>query len=194
MIILSIDVGYTNMGLSRALIDDNFNVTFTDVYKIDLGHVVHDRVPAHECTIPHTCETCDRIDHFVQEHWPLLDECDCILLERQPPTGLKDVEGLLMSKFRNKTILISPNSMHKYFRISHLDYEQRKDFTTSHANKYIGHFSNYENLIRKHDIADSVCMCLFHVDKLKQVDEKKKRLENLKRLPFDEYRFTPQKN
>jgi hypothetical protein len=189
MIILSIDVGYTNLGLSRALIDENFNVTFTYVHKVDLGHVVHGRVPAHECTIPHTRETCDRIDHFVQEYWPLLEECDFLLIERQPPTGLKDVEGLLMSKFRKKTILISPNSMHKYFRISHLDYEQRKDFTTDTANKYVGHFANYKNLIRKHDIADSVCMCLYHTEKLRQVDEKKKRFENLERLPFDEYRF-----
>ena len=133
MIILSIDVGYTNMGLSSALIDENFNIIFRNVYKIDLGHVVHNRVPAHQCTIPHTRETCDRIDHFVQEYLPLLEECDYILIERQPPTGLKDVEGLLMSKFRNKTILISPNAMHKYFKISHLDYDQRKEFTTSHA-------------------------------------------------------------
>ena len=56
-------------------------------------------------------------------------------------------------------------------------------------NKYIGHFSNYKNLIRKHDIADSICMCLYYVEKLRQLDEKKKRLENLKRLPFDEFRF-----
>ena len=97
--------------------------------------------------------------------------------------GLKDIEALLMSAFRNKTILISPNSMHKHFHISHYDYEQRKEKTVGVATEYIGHIYDFQTVERKHDIADAVCLVLFYI--------KTKIPSIIKRLPLDDYRYKP---
>ena len=95
----------------------------------------------------------------------MLDGCDVLLIERQPPGGIKDVEALLASAYRSKVTMISPNSMHKFFKISHLSYDDRKIFTETHAHPYLAGFPDYMALDRKHDVADALCMCLFHAAK-----------------------------
>ena len=191
MIIVSLDVGYINMGITRAIVDDDFNITFTDAFKEDLTHAKHTRVNASDCTIPHTKETCDRVAHFIQEYEPMFNEADHILIERQPIMGLKDIEGLMMSRFRNKTTLVSPNRMHKFFGIRHLTYDDRKIATEEIADIHIGHIRTYYNCTRKHDMADAVCICLLFVHNMKREHELKQKRENMKRLPFDEYRLIP---
>ena len=190
MIIVSIDVGYVNLGLTRATVDECFNVSFIDVIKINLRHTRHTRVPACECKIPHTNETCDRIAHFLQEYEPILGSAETILIERQPIMGLKDVEGLIMSANRSRTILVSPNSMHRFFGISKFTYDERKVRTEKIAEKYVGHMEEYQNLERKHDIADAVCLCLYHVDVLKrEADTKRRRSGALRGTPLDQFRL-----
>jgi|TARA_R110002073_G_scaffold181876_1_gene340190 hypothetical protein len=190
MIIVSIDVGYVNLGLTRATVDECFNVSFIDVIKINLRHTRHTRVPACECKIPHTNETCDRIAHFLQEYEPILGSAETILIERQPIMGLKDVEGLIMSANRSRTILVSPNSMHRFFGISKFTYDERKVQTEKIAEKYVGHMEEYQNLERKHDIADAVCLCLYHVDGLKrEADTKRRRSGALRGTPLDQFRL-----
>ena len=190
MIIVSIDVGYVNLGLTRATVDECFNVSFIDVIKINLRHTRHTRVPACECKIPHTNETCDRIAHFLQEYEPILGSAETILIERQPIMGLKDIEGLIMSANRSRTILVSPNSMHRFFGISKFTYDERKVQTEKIAEKYVGHMEEYQNLERKHDIADAVCLCLYHVDVLKrEADTKRRRSGALRGTPLDQFRL-----
>ena len=48
----------------------------------------------------------------------------------------------------------------------------------------MGHIDDYNILERKHDIADSVCICIFFVHKLKQEADTILRRTNIKRLPF----------
>ena len=175
MIIISIDIGVINMGITKAFVDDDFNITFMDAFKVDITRMRHNTVQACDCIIPHTKEVCDRVAH---------------LIERQPPMGIKDVESLIMSRFRNKTKLISPNKMHKFFNIGKLSYDQRKLFTEEVADIHIGHIPTYYNCIRRHDMADACCICLCFLNSLKREYEKNQRRENIKRLPFDEYRFT----
>jgi len=191
MIIVSLDVGYINMGITKAIIDDDFNLTFTEAFKIDLTRTIHKKVAIEECTIPHTKETCDRVAHFLQEHESLFNEADHVLIERQPIMGMKDVEGLIMSRFRHKTTLVSPNKMHKFFNIRHLDYDERKVATEQIADLHIGHIHTYANCARKHDMADAVCICIVFVHAMKREHELKQKYENMKRLPFDEYRLIP---
>ena len=57
--------------------------------------------------------------------------------------------------------MISPLSMHQHFGLGHLTYEQRKQRTEFIASKYINNFQNYDQLTRKHDIADALCMILY---------------------------------
>ena len=183
MILIGIDVGHINMGITRCVLDDENKPTFTHAFKKNIAHVIHHRIEPMECKIPHTNETCDRVAHFIQEYRPMFGEADKILIERQPPMGLKDIEALLMSAFRDKTILISPNSMHKHFGISHYDYEQRKEKTVGVATDHIGHIYDFQAVERKHDIADAVCLVLFYI--------KTKIPRIIKRLPLDEYRYKP---
>lgn len=181
MIIVSVDIGYINMGLSRCVVDEEYNTKFTHAFKVDITRLTHRRVAPQDCKIPHTCETCDRVAHFIQEYEPFFEEADHVLLERQPPMGLKDIEALIMTKYRGKTKLISPNKMHKHYGISRFSYEERKVKTEEIAFKHVGHLSTYQGQERKHDMADSVCICNFFVDGI--------RRKNPKRLPFEEFRF-----
>ena len=144
------------MGITKAIIDDDFNITFTEAFKIDLTRTIHKKVSIDECTIPHTKETCDRVAHFIQEHESLFNEADHVLIERQPIMGMKD---------------------------------ERKVATEQIADIHIGHIHTYTNCVRKHDMADAVCICIVFVHAMKKEHELKQKRENMKRLPFDEYRL-----
>ena len=177
MIYTSIDIGYKNLGLIQT--DENLNVIF--MKKIDISRLQHNRVRCCDCAIPHTSEVADLVAHFVQEYHDILNNCDVILMERQPPGGLTSIETLLLFLFRDKAKLISPNSVHAHFGINHLDYDQRKERSVAIATKYI----TLPDIARKHDIADAFCMILFQT----QREQVKFKIPKLKSLPFESYRY-----
>ena len=156
MYILSIDVGMLNLGLVYIKWDGE-SIDVEVARKIDLTRCIHRVVPPNECTLYHTNAICDRVAHFFQEWEFYFVQADIILMERQPPMGLKDIEALIQFNWRSKVHMISPQSMHKHFRMSG-DYDMRKIETTAMATPYLlGH----KLPERKHDIADAVCMFLF---------------------------------
>tara|TARA_R110002072_G_scaffold139483_1_gene283108 strand:+ start:3429 stop:4013 length:585 start_codon:yes stop_codon:yes gene_type:complete len=181
MLYTAIDVGYRNLGLIQVSVN-NGEIKPLFMKKIDISRIPHTNVPICKCEIPHTNEVADHISHFIQEYQEVLSSADVILMERQPPGGLTNIEALLFFIFRNKIKLISPNSVHAHFGFGHLDYEQRKERVVSIASKYI----TLPNIERKHDIADAFCMILYEVQKNQL---KFKRVEEIKRLPFDNYRL-----
>lgn len=175
MLITSIDVGYNNVGLVVAeCTDDEIDVKLFK--KIDLTIMKHNTVDVCNCKIPHTNELSDLVAHFVQEYSDFFNMSDKILIERQPPGGLTNVQTLLHYIFRDKVELISPTSMHKHFGIGHLDYENRKLRTVEISSKYI----DFKGLIRKHDVADAMCMIIFYDD-----INKKNNITN----PFQKFLF-----
>ena len=176
MLYTSIDIGYKNLGLIQVEVNEDFKVHF--MKKIDISRINC----THKCGIPHTNEVADHVAHFIQEYQDVLLSADVILMERQPPGGLTNIEAILFFVFRDKIKLISPNSVHSHFGFSHLDYEQRKERVVSIASKYI----TLPDITRKHDIADAFCMILYEVQKNQL---KFKHSEELKRLPFDNYRL-----
>ena len=177
MLYTAIDVGYKNLGLIQVEVGkDTFRSHF--MKKIDISKIHCKK----DCKIPHTNEVADLVAHFVQEYQDVLHSADVILMERQPPGGLTNIEALLFFIFRDKIKLISPNSVHCHFGFGHLDYEQRKERVVSIASKHI----TLPEITRKHDIADAFCMILYEVQKNQL---KFKRDEEIKRLPFDNYRF-----
>lgn len=184
MLYTAIDIGYRNLGLIQVEVNSTATVinNATFMKKIDISKIPHKNVPHCDCKIPHTNETADHVAHFMQEHREVLESADVILLERQPPFGMTNIESILFFVFRDKIKLISPNSVHAHFGFSHLEYEDRKDRVVSIASKHI----TLPDITRKHDIADAFCMILYEVQK-NQV--KLKRDEEVKRLPFDSYRF-----
>jgi hypothetical protein len=170
-IVLSIDIGIVNLGISVGFVDKNFNIkeiTYVDLF--DITQFTHDHeLEGVECKLYHTKSIADWMEHLFQDHLPLFRESDYILIERQPPCGLVAIEQIIYYKWREKCILISPRSMHKYYNIGSYDYEQRKEKTMDIATKL--YFWNqraidrYETFERKHDISDSICLMGFWVGK-----------------------------
>jgi len=180
MIVVAIDVGILNLGLVHLLCDSEFKMqTIITAKKVDITRLTHNVVSAEECQLPHTNLISDRVNHFCQEHGDMLDAADHILIEKQPFTGLNDVEALLHSKYRSKAELIYPRSMHKHFRIGHLDYEGRKERTVQLAEKYVGHTDMWMKNDRKHDIADAMCIFLFWAHQRRDEQKQERHREKM---------------
>ena len=149
MKILAIDIGYHNMGLVLADSEAGPKIEVEYVKKVSLGDYKYIQ----------SNDFVDLIPLFVEDHRHIFDAADKILIERQPPGGFQNIEILLHYMFKDKVTLVSPVSMHTHFGMRHLDYDQRKERTVSIAEKYIEGEIPYE---RKHDIADALCMIVYH--------------------------------
>lgn len=178
--ILSIDIGVVHLGLSISIVDLNFNLKeIIWVKLVDITKFHHrDGVTRKTCDLHHDKTMSDWLDHVFLCYEEFFEQCDYILLERQPPMGFVVVEQLIFSRYRDKAVLISPNSMHKYFNIRILDYDQRKVAVEKICEKYIddkyGVKEDYFKYERKHDMADSVCIMLYWINKKRKQLEKEK--------------------
>jgi hypothetical protein len=206
--VLSIDIGIVNLGISVGIIDEDFNlkeITYVDL--INITQFTHEHeLEGIECKLLHTKSIADWMEHIFHEHLPLFQQSDYILVERQPPCGLVAIEQLIYYRWREKTILVHPRSMHKYYNIGSYDYEQRKEETMNIATRsYSWHtraIDRYESFERKHDISDSICLMGFWLNKKKQKYIEKKNKERLKKIQltntgmntdewFEQYRYFP---
>ena len=164
--LVGIDVGYSNLGLVSVKVDSEFNIEPTFVKRVNLANV-----RCHCKDVPHTNEVGDLVAHFIHVYRYLFDEADVILMERQPPGGLTNIEAVLFYVFRSKIVLISPNSLQKHFGINFYEYERRKVEIEKLATPYLNTFQNFTSQVRKHDMADALCLILFYI-----ADDKKKFL------------------
>ena len=149
MKILAIDIGYHNMGLVLAEAGKGPKIEVEFIKKVSLEDYKH----------IYSNDIVDLIPLFVDAHKYIFESAYTILIERQPPGGFTNIEVLLHYMFKDKVILVSPVSMHTHFGMRHLNYDQRKERTVEIANKYLNEDIPYE---RKHDIADALCMILYH--------------------------------
>lgn len=185
MNILSIDVGIIHLGLTMTSLNMDYSFSHVKWMKlIDLTKFTHHRISIDDCKLHHTHTMSDWVDHFLQEYGEEISEATVILIERQPPGPCVAIEQLFYSKYRDRTVLISPRSMHHHFGIARLDYDKRKEFTTSIALTYLSQTLKEEliGLERSHDIADSICMMLYWRQKMEhkyQQQERKKILETV---------------
>jgi hypothetical protein len=179
--VLSIDIGITNLGfvyseihfpdlsqtckyknkLANKTYSFNKFITVLDCNRIDITQVRHSSVKYCKCTLRHERCIPDYLDHFVQEYSEYFTDCDVLLLERQPPVGITNVQDLLFTRFRDKVLLISPNTVHKYFGLSG-EYSVRKTESEKIAKDYLVDFTSFRSNIRKHDISDSLLMILYY--------------------------------
>lgn len=162
----------------------NLAVLIADVHDGRVSRVVHlERIDTTEactreaCPLGHTRTATDRLSHVIKDRQALLDTCTTILIERQPLTGLTDVEQLLFAYFRDRAVLVSPNAMHKFFNIGQYTYEGRKWRTVGIADAFLSApehahaLALFENLgERRHDVADALCLLIYH---LASTDEKR---------------------
>ena len=169
--ILSIDIGIINLGYVYAEIYSN-DIHVIECNKIDITCMKHSKIHREECTLHHEHCIPDYLDHFVQEHSHFFEEADLILIERQPPVGITNVQDLLFTKFRNKVNLVSPSTIHKYFKMTRCDYDLRKIQSYNLSKIYLENFQNFINHERKHDMSDAMLMIVYYFLKFKKVSKK----------------------
>lgn len=160
MIYLGVDVGILNLALVKCKVENYNLVTILDARCVNLNELTHERVPLNQCTLEHSNDVYDKLQHLFQEYPDLFSNVDQVRIERQPIGGLVHVEQLMFGHFRSKAKLISPNSMHKYFEIQQYDYDGRKIQTTRIAEPYLSHMTGWQRE-RVHDLADALCIVLF---------------------------------
>ena len=167
MFVCSIDVGIINLAIVCVELHDITLdiIRITYIANVNSTMFEHNLVNESVCALGHTKTTTDRVTHFVQERRKMFDLCTHVLIERQPPMGHTDVEQILFFMFRQKAVLVSPNAMHNFFKISKYSYETRKYKTVMLADQFLSvdDFPEYHCLERKHDIADALCLLLFWI-------------------------------
>jgi hypothetical protein len=160
MIYIGIDVGVINLAIVKCVVEDFKVVRVIEAHRVNLNELSHTAIPRHLCTLEHSNDAYDKIQHLFQEYGWLFSDVDQVRIERQPINGLVHIEQLLFGHFRSKAKLISPNSMHKHFNIQHYDYEGRKQQTTKIAWPYLSQLPDW-NQERVHDMADALCILLY---------------------------------
>lgn len=183
--ILSIDIGIRHLAFTLVTSDYEYNLI--DIAGIDMIDIT--TFPHHDeknCKLQHSKTFTDWMEHIFEYYKTVFENVDKILVERQPPMGLVAIEQLIFYKFREKTIIISPNSMHKHFCIGHLDYDLRKKEVEKIFQNFVKTpevIQEYNNdFDRKHDIADAFCIAKFWLDtKRKEYlkEKEKKRIANI---------------
>jgi hypothetical protein len=185
--ILSIDIGIINLGYVFAEVGESIKVI--ECNRVNITHMRHNKIERCNCQLHHDFCIPDYLDHFIQENEHLFEECDIILIERQPIMGLMNVQDLLFSRFREKVKLISPNKIHKYFGMTKGAYELRKMESESIAKQYLELFTTFETNERKHDMADAMLMIVYYFQTLPKI--KKKVNVGIDGLDFEMFRFVP---
>jgi len=225
-LVLSIDVGIKNLAFTLVSFDDKdflndsqlpINVLMCETIDLTDENMYHQTVTKNDCQLHHNKDgsiknIVDRIDHFLQEYepkWANFGEITECFIEQQPIHGITSVEALLFKHFRNRVTSISPCAMHSFFGIRNLDYEQRKEFTTSQATPFLNKFTkfrNYEKL--KNHQADALMLfcyeihkrhkeCLIKEESRQKHAEIEEQFEKLQHMSVDtflnQFKFTSEK-
>lgn len=211
--VLSIDVGITNLGYVYSevkiqlpesgskykahLLNNDYTlnkenikkcIRVLDCNRVDITNIKHKHVQFCDCKLHHDRCIPDYLDHFVQET-PHFEECDVLIIERQPPVGITNVQDLLFKQFREKVLLISPGSIHKYFGLPGI-YDERKEQSEKIAQAFLSNFSKFTTNNRKHDISDALLMTIFYYkQKTESLINSKTYQESLPIHDFDKFRF-----
>jgi len=186
--VLSIDIGIVNLGYTLVEIE-NRELRVIECNRVDITQVQHNRVARCNCNLYH--ENCipDYLDHFIQENQELFDGADKILIERQPPVGITNVQDLIFTRFRNKVQLISPNSVHKHFKMTRNDYDLRKQESVDITRSYLKEFYNFETNERQHDISDALLLVLYHFEKSHVEKSHVEKFKKQDDMDFEKFRF-----
>lgn len=193
--ILSIDIGVKHLGISVGYVSECWKlleITWVDL--IDITKFTHINclkgLSECNCELRHTRTIADWMEHIFHEYSPIFEECNYILVERQPITGLVAVEQIIFYRWREKCVLVSPRSMHKYFNLSHYDYERRKQKTEKIAESVNWHTrarQRYQCYARKHDISDSICLMLYWLHKKNILWHEQKHKQEIAQLRLTGY-------
>lgn len=158
LLLIGVDIGVVHLALAFARAGPRFQDVAVDrVELINMTCMRHEAVSEAQCTLHHTGMAADRVAHVVQERRQAFDAAHCIVIERQPPGGLRDVEQVLFLMFRAKAVMMAPQTMHAHIGSSQRPYSIRKDLSKLYAQRYVP-----DLLLRfpdkADDVADAVCL------------------------------------
>ena len=161
--VLAIDVGICNVGVAAVCKTGSNTPHIAHFRRIDLRKF--SGCNGHGCDLGHSATMADWVAHLVQRDddfskWAA--RANVILIERQPPCGLRDCEQLLFAAYRRKAVLIYPRSVHKHFKMGLMNYEQRKLRAVQILLSRQPHLTL--PLDRAHDIADAALMAFFYIE------------------------------
>ena len=166
--ILSIDIGIQH--LAMVLSSASTKYEFKEIVWMELVDITVFTCDKN-CKLHHDKTFADWMLHILEKYFNIFDQATHILIERQPPQGLVVIEQILFGSWRDKSILISPNSVHKHFSIGDIDYENRKIASVNISKKYI-HSETLQtqlnNCDRMHDISDCILFTIFWLSKKKE--------------------------
>ncbi len=163
MYILSIDIGFEHFGMIGAEVSETYqleNVTFCKLINIKntMLECSHEN-----CELKHTMCISDYMAHLFQEYNDVFEKSHIILIERQPPKGFVAIQELILFKYREKSLLLSPNAIHKHFSMSKIQ-KFRKMFTEKLSKERLQPFPDYTGNERKHDMGDAYCQLLYYLN------------------------------
>ncbi len=176
---IGVDIGIIHFSMVGAEVNDLERKTvieYDEIYFCELINITEliDECPV-GCKLHHEKTICDYMMHLFQKYRQIFDEADEILIERQPLQGLVSVQDLILREYRDKSKLVSPNSMHKYFGIGDYNYDHRKILVEKRANDYLSGFKQFCFNERKHDMADAFCIMYYYLTVIKEEVQEKAR-------------------
>ena len=97
-----------------------------------------------------------------------LRSADVIVMEIQPFGGAGETfAALVYNRFGSKVVWVSPNRLHRTLKISHLDYDGRKEWMVEYAREHacLHCAESWGRHQRQHDMADAIALGLYHIRK-----------------------------
>lgn len=164
MLIVGVDVGITHLGLAE--LDTGPDGSDRRVGALALVDIM---LYGSDGGDAGPVELYDRLDAFARDHDRLFSRADVVAIERQPLVGLQCVQLFFLSRWRRKCVLVSPNTLHRRFLPTGLDYDERKAAMERVAHgicadcgvDWAGRSARW---VRRHDVADALAICVLHAE------------------------------
>jgi len=204
LLILSIDIGIKHLALVLSSVTNCYD--FKEILWVNLIDITIFDCKS-DCKLHHDKTFADWMLHVMERYNEIFNKANFILIERQPLNGFVAVEQIIFGYWREKSILISPNSVHKFFNMNCYDYDGRKNMSINISSRYVcpeiqKEINKYE---RKHDICDAILFTIFWIKKQKEkmeieilVQKQKEAMEKFNSHIkmslndfFDMYRYIP---
>ena len=173
MKIIGIDVGCTNLALVKAKVNVESNISIDVLFAqmFDLKNII---CHAKDCIFtPGDKSSAHRCHHWVENIHRVFQDTDLILMERQPLFGLTGIEQsiyiYLKQRFSDglasKVRLISPNSMHAFFKMSK-NKEERRCEIVKITEDYLCEIRAFQVAKEKDHLADAFGFILFYTQSI----------------------------
>jgi hypothetical protein len=157
--IIGIDVGVRNLAMAVGWCTPEFTqLRISAVERVNLM----DACMVAACELHHTGMAADRVAHFLQQRAETFAAAHTVVIERQPPGGLRDIEQVLLVHLRHKAVVMAPQTMHAAIGSSGLTYEDRKAVAVTTACGLVPDLAT-RFAPKPDDPADAVCFVLTYV-------------------------------